>query len=57
MNKQIRGGVLLSFAAAAVTILVNLCYTPLMIRALGKNEYGLYQLVQALRRYRREVLG
>ena len=38
MNKQIRGGVLLSFAAAAVTILVNLAYTPLMIRALGQNE-------------------
>ena len=51
MNKQIRGGVLLSFAAAAVTILVNLCYTPLMIRALGKNEYGLYQLVQSVVNY------
>ena len=51
MNKQIRGGVLLSFATAAVTILVNLCYTPLMIRALGKNEYGLYQLVQSVVNY------
>ena len=51
MNKQIRGGVLLSFAAAAVTILVNLAYTPLMIRALGQNEYGLYQLVQSVVNY------
>lgn len=51
MNKQIKGGVLLSFAAAAVTILVNLGYTPLMVRLLGKNEYGLYQLVQSVVNY------
>ena len=51
MNKQIRGGVLLSLGAAAVTMLVNLAYTPLMIRILGKNEYGLYQLVQSVVNY------
>lgn len=51
MNRQISRGVLLSFAAQGIAILVNLVYTPLMIRILGQNEYGLYQLVQSVVNY------
>lgn len=51
MNRQISRGVLLSFIAQGIAILVNLVYTPLMIRILGQNEYGLYQLVQSVVNY------
>ena len=51
MNRQISKGVLLSFIAQGIAILVNLVYTPLMIRVLGQNEYGLYQLVQSVVNY------
>ncbi len=51
MKKQIGGGVLLSVVAQAVSIIIGLLYTPIMIRALGQNEYGLYQLVQSVVNY------
>ena len=37
-------GVLLSYVQIAVTILVNLLYTPVMLRLLGQSEYGVYSL-------------
>ena len=51
MNRQISKGVLLSFLAQGIAILVNLGYTPFVIRILGQNEYGLYQLVQSVVNY------
>ena len=51
MNKQISRGVLLSLIAQATAIVVNLGYTPFVIRILGQNEYGLYQLVQSVVNY------
>jgi len=51
MNKQISRGVLLSFIAQGIAILVNLVYTPMMVRVLGQNEYGLYQVVQSVVNY------
>lgn len=51
MNKQISRGVMLSFVAQGIAILVNLVYTPFIIRILGQNEYGLYQLVQSVVNY------
>ena len=42
---------MLSFIAQGIAIIVNLAYTPFMIRILGKNEYGLYQLVQSVVNY------
>ncbi|MBR2823860.1 MAG: oligosaccharide flippase family protein [Clostridia bacterium] len=51
MNRQIRRGVMLSLVAQATALLVNLVYTPLMIRILGQSEYGLYQLVQSVVNY------
>ena len=51
MKQQISKGVLLSFIAQGIAVLVNLIYTPLMIRILGQGEYGLYQLVQSVANY------
>lgn len=51
MNKQISKGVMLSFIAQGVAVLVNLVYTPLMVRILGQYEYGLYQVVQSVVNY------
>lgn len=38
-------GVVLSYIGQVIKILVNLIYTPVMLRLLGQSEYGLYQLV------------
>ena len=50
-NKQISSGVLFSFLSQFISIGVGLAYTPIMIRILGQNEYGLYQLVQSTVNY------
>ncbi len=44
-SNQIKIGSLLSYAQMAVSIIIQLVYTPVMIRLLGQNEYGLYQTV------------
>ena len=51
VTRQISKGVILSFVAQAIAILVNLGYTPFVIRILGQNEYGLYQLVTSVVNY------
>ncbi|MBR1685698.1 MAG: oligosaccharide flippase family protein [Clostridia bacterium] len=51
MKSQIRGGVVLSFVSQGIAILVGLVYMPLMVRMLGQNEYGTYQLVQSVVNY------
>lgn len=51
MNKQISGGIFLSFFSQVITIVVGIGYTPIMIRVLGQNEYGLYQLVLSVVNY------
>lgn len=38
-------GIIFSYIGQGVKILVNLIYTPVMLRLLGQQEYGLYQLV------------
>ncbi len=50
-NKQISSGILLSFLGQFISIAVGLAYAPIMIRILGQNEYGLYQLVQSTVNY------
>ena len=50
-NKQISRGIILSFLSQLIGIGVGLVYTPIMIRILGQNEYGLYQLVQSTVNY------
>lgn len=44
-KSQLKIGSLLSYVQMALNIIINLVYTPVMIRLLGKNEYGLYQTV------------
>lgn len=51
MLNQRKAGVLLSYAGELVKILVNLIYTPIMLRLLGQSEYGLYQLVYSVVSY------
>lgn len=51
MTNQRKAGVILSYAGEIVKILVNLIYTPIMLRLLGQSEYGLYQLVYSVISY------
>jgi len=51
MKKQISGGAVLSFVAQGISVVIGLLYTPVMIKILGQNEYGLYQLVQSVVNY------
>lgn len=48
---QLKAGVLLSYVGQATKILINLLYTPIMLRLLGQSEYGLYQLVYSVVSY------
>ena len=48
---QRKAGVVLSYTGEIVKILVNLVYTPVMLRLLGQSEYGLYQLVYSVVSY------
>lgn len=48
---QRKAGVLLSYIDQGVQILTGLIYTPVMLRLLGQNEYGLYQLVYSVVSY------
>lgn len=51
MNRQISRGVVLSFVSQGLALAVSLVYTPFLIRILGQNEYGLYQLVVSVVNY------
>lgn len=51
MKKQISGGIILSFISQLISIILGLVYMPIMIKILGQNEYGLYQLVQSVVNY------
>ncbi len=42
---QLKMGSILSYAQMALSIIVQLAYTPVMIRLLGQSEYGLYNTV------------
>ena len=42
---QLKAGVILSYGYTFIQTIILLFYTPIMIRMLGKSEYGLYSLV------------
>lgn len=44
-TNQLKAGALLSYAQIALNVLVGILYTPVMLRLLGKSEYGLYNTV------------
>ncbi|MCH5210991.1 MAG: polysaccharide biosynthesis protein [Oscillospiraceae bacterium] len=48
---QLKSGVLVSYATQGINILSGLIYTPIMLRILGRSEYGLYQLVYSVVSY------
>lgn len=50
-NKQRVWGIVLSYTAQIIQILTGLLYTPVMLKLLGKSEYGLYQLVSSVVSY------
>ena len=45
MKSQIKIGSILSYLQMAINVIIQLVYTPIMIRLLGQNEYGLYNTV------------
>lgn len=51
MKNQLKAGVILSYISTAITIIIQLIYMPVMIRLLGKSEYGLYSLVSSVVSY------
>ena len=47
-TSQRKLGAVLSYASIIISTLVQLLYTPLLIRMLGQSEYGLYSLVASI---------
>jgi len=44
---QVKAGAILSYLQMAISIVIGIVYTPIMIRLLGQSEYGLYNLVSS----------
>lgn len=44
MKDQRKEGVLLAYLGIALNTLIQLLYTPVMLRLLGQSEYGVYQI-------------
>jgi len=42
---QIRAGAALSYVSMALSTVISLVYTPIMLRQLGDSEFGVYQAV------------
>ena len=51
MKNQLKAGVVLSYLSTAISSIIQLIYMPVMIRLLGKSEYGLYSLVSSVVSY------
>jgi len=50
-KNQFKIGIFLSYIAIFLRIIIQLGYTPFMLRQLGQNEYGLYQLANSVISY------
>lgn len=48
---QLKIGVVLSYVSMIIQNIIAIVYTPIMLRLLGQNEYGLYQLVASVVSY------
>ncbi len=42
---QLKAGVIISYLQMALSVLISLLYTPVMLKLLGDSEYGLYNTV------------
>lgn len=47
-STQRKNGAILSYVSIIINTLIQLLYTPLLIRMLGQSEYGLYSLVASI---------
>ena len=47
-SKQRKYGAILSYLSIVLSVLIQLIYTPILIRRLGQSEYGLYSLVSSI---------
>lgn len=47
-NRQIKYGALLSYIQIGLNVIINLLYTPFLIRMMGKSDYGLYNTVSSV---------
>lgn len=45
IGSQLKMGIVLSYINMGLAIITSLVYTPVMIKALGQSEYGLYNTV------------
>ena len=50
-SMQRKGGVFLSYVSIIINTLIQLLYTPFLLRMLGQSEYGLYSLVASIISY------
>lgn len=48
---ELKAGALLSYVNLAISCIIPLLYTPLMLRILGQSEYGLYSLSNSVISY------
>ena len=44
---QLKAGVILSYIQLVIGNVISIIYTPIMLRILGQNEYGLYNLASS----------
>lgn len=51
MKNQLKAGVILSYVISVMQIVIQLLYTPLILRVLGQSEYGLYTLIGSIVSY------
>lgn len=47
MNKQRTYGIVLQYLQMGLNIVIMLVYTPIMLKMLGKNEYGIYNIANS----------
>lgn len=50
-RNQINAGIIISYLTLVINTIAQLVYTPIIIRLLGKTEYGLYTLVGSIANY------
>lgn len=50
-SKQRKAGVILQYLQMGLSIFIQLVYTPIMLRILGDNEYGIYSLSNSIISY------
>lgn len=50
-NRQLRWGTILSYTSMMVGYIIQIVYTPVMIRIIGQSQYGLYNLTNSIVSY------